>query len=121
MKMNVLLPILSLIVPVVALPAAAPRPNIVIIMADDLGYGDLGGVWGGQASTPHLQQLAREGLRFTDFHSNGPVCTPTRAALMTGRYSQRLGIVKAFNHRFDYAGWEGRGIAAEHNRGEVTV
>ena len=99
----------------------ALRPNIIILMADDLGYGDLGGVWGGQAKTPHLDQLAREGLRFTDFHSNGPVCTPTRAALMTGRYAQRLGVTKAFNHRYDYTGWEGRGIAAEHNRGEVTV
>lgn len=110
---------LSAAVPASSAPAA--RPNVVIIMADDLGYGDLGGVWGGKARTPHLDQLAREGLRFTDFHSNGPVCTPTRASLMTGRYAQRLGITKAFNHRFDYAGWEGRGIAAEHNREEKTI
>ena len=105
-------------------PAAEPsatQPNIVIMMADDLGYGDLGGPWGGKARTPHLDRLAREGLRLTDFHSSGPVCTPTRAALMTGRYPKRLGIVKAFNNKFDFAGWENRGIAAEHNAREITL
>src|ERR1044072_7303204 len=56
----------------VAPVSAEVRPNIVIILADDLGYGDLGGVWGGRAKTPNLDQLAREGLRFTDFHSSGP-------------------------------------------------
>jgi arylsulfatase A-like enzyme len=113
--------LLALLGPVLALAAVTPPPNLVVIMADDLGYGDLGGVWGGNARTPHLDRLAQEGLRFTDFHSSGPVCTPTRAALMTGRYPQRLGITKAFNHRYDYTGWESRGIAADHNRGEVTV
>lgn len=101
--------------------APAPRPNIVVIMADDLGYGDLGGAWGGRAKTPHLDQLAREGLRFTDFHSSGPVCTPTRAALMTGRYPLRLGIEKAFNHPFNFDGWQDRGIAADHNKNEITI
>ncbi len=100
---------------------AALRPNIVIILADDLGYGDLGGVWGGRAKTPNLDQLAHEGLRFTDFHSSGPVCTPTRGALMTGRYPLRLGLEKAFNHRFNFKGWQDLGIAAEHNRNEITV
>jgi arylsulfatase A len=69
-------------------------PNIIVIMADDLGYGDLG-CYGGMAKTPHLDQLAREGLRFTDFHTNGAVCSPTRAAFLTGRYQQRCGIVTA--------------------------
>ncbi len=67
-------------------------PNIIIILADDLGYGDVGGFYGGIAHTPHLNQLAREGMLFTDFHSNGAMCSPTRAALLTGRYQQRLGI-----------------------------
>lgn len=67
------------------------RPNIVLIMADDLGYGDLS-PYGGWIDAPHIDRLAEEGLRFTDFHSNGPVCSPTRAALMTGRYQQRSGI-----------------------------
>lgn len=70
---------------------AAERPNIVLILADDLGYGDLG-VYGNTSSrTPNLDRLAREGLRFTDFHSNGPMCTPTRTALLTGRYQNRFG------------------------------
>lgn len=67
-------------------------PNIILIVADDLGYADLGCYGGKRAKTPHLDQLAKEGLRFTDFHSNGAMCSPTRAALMTGRYQQRAGI-----------------------------
>ncbi|MFB3827913.1 MAG: sulfatase-like hydrolase/transferase [Bryobacteraceae bacterium] len=75
-----------------ALPAPR-KPNIVIILADDLGYGDLA-CYGGRNPTPHLDALARGGVRFTDFHSNGAVCSPTRAALMTGRYQQRCGITE---------------------------
>lgn len=67
------------------------RPNIVLILADDLGYGDVGSYGSQLNSTPNIDRLASEGLRFTDFHSNGPMCTPTRAALLTGRYQQRLG------------------------------
>ena len=66
-------------------------PNMVIILADDLGYGDLG-TYEGWIPSPHLDALAKSGLKFTDFHSNGVVCSPTRAALMTGRYPQRAGI-----------------------------
>ena len=66
-------------------------PNFIVILADDLGYGDTGAYGGTRNETPHLDRLAREGLRFTDFHSNGPMCTPTRAALLTGRYQNRLG------------------------------
>lgn len=105
----------------VAQNLAGSKPNIVVIMADDLGYGDLGGAWGGTARTPHLDRMAGEGLRFTDFHSSGTVCTPTRAALMTGRYPSRLRIEKAFNHRFNFDGWQDRGIAADHNRSEITI
>lgn len=68
------------------------RPNFVIIMADDLGYGDLSCYGNKQFETPHLDALARNGLRFTDFHSSGAVCSPTRAGLLTGRYQQRAGI-----------------------------
>lgn len=71
--------------------ADSARPNIVLILADDLGYGDLG-CYGSQLNrTPNIDRLAKEGMRFTDFHSNGSMCTPTRAALLTGRYQQRLG------------------------------
>ncbi len=68
----------------------ASRPNIVLILADDLGYGDLGCYNPqGKIPTPHLDRLAREGMRFTDAHSTSSVCTPTRYALLTGRYSWR--------------------------------
>ncbi len=68
---------------------APPRPNILLIVADDLGYGDLSSYGADDARTPRLDQLAREGVRLTDFYANAPVCTPTRAALITGRYHQR--------------------------------
>ena len=75
------------------------RPNFVLILADDLGYGDLG-VYGNKVNrTPNLDRMAREGLRFTDFHSNGPMCSPTRAALLTGRYQHRFG--EAFEGALD--------------------
>ena len=68
------------------------KPNIILIMADDLGYGDLSCYGNPLVKTPHLDRLAAEGVRFTDFHSNGTVCSPTRAALLTGKYQQRTGI-----------------------------
>ena len=70
---------------------AADSPNFIVIMADDLGYGDLSS-YGGWIETPHLDKLAAQGMEFTDFHSSGNVCSPTRAGLMTGRYQQRAGI-----------------------------
>lgn len=66
-------------------------PNLVVILADDLGYGDLS-TYGGWIRTPNLDRLAAEGMRFTDFHASGPVCSPTRAGLLTGRYQQRAGL-----------------------------
>jgi arylsulfatase A-like enzyme len=70
--------------------AAQTRPNIVLVVADDLGYGDLGSYGAPDITTPNLDRLAREGVRFTDFYANAPVCTPTRAGLMSGRYQQRV-------------------------------
>jgi len=70
--------------------ATAPRPNIVFIFVDDMGYGDIGCYGAPDARTPRIDQLARQGVRFTQFYSNGPECTPTRTALMTGRYQQRV-------------------------------
>lgn len=67
-------------------------PNFVLIMADDLGYGDVSCYADPGYETPHVDRLAAEGLRFTDFHSSGAVCSPTRAGLLTGRYQQRAGI-----------------------------
>jgi arylsulfatase A-like enzyme len=69
----------------------APKPNVVLIMADDLGYGDLGCYGSTLNRTPHIDSLADAGLRFTDFHSSGPMCTATRVGLLTGRYQQRFG------------------------------
>ncbi len=68
------------------------RPNIVLIMADDLGYGDIGCYGNETIRTPNIDALADAGMKLTDYHSNGAVCSPTRAALLTGRYQQRCGI-----------------------------
>ena len=68
------------------------RPNIIFILADDLGYGDLSCYGSPDIETPNLDRLAREGVRLTDCYANAAVCTPTRAALMTGRYQQRVGL-----------------------------
>ena len=68
------------------------RPNIIIFLADDLGYHDLSCYGNRDHHTPNLDALAAGGMRFTDCHSNGSVCSPTRAALLTGRYQQRSGI-----------------------------
>jgi arylsulfatase A-like enzyme len=69
------------------------RPNIVFIMADDLGYGSLGCYGCPEVKTPNIDRLAASGVRLTDFHSNGAMCSPTRAALLTGRYPQRCAWV----------------------------
>ena len=78
------------------------NPNIILIVADDMGYGDCGCFGSDSIKTPNIDALGREGIRFTDFHSNGAVCSPTRAALLTGKYQQRCGIesvITAANHR----------------------
>ena len=73
--------------------AQAQRPpNVVLVMMDDLGYGDLGSYGGRDVRTPNIDRLAREGVRLTDAYANGAVCTPTRAALISGRYQQRVGL-----------------------------
>ena len=74
--------------PLFAAEADAPTPNIVVILADDLGYGDPG-CYGGKIQTPHIDQLAAAGMRFTDAHSTSSVCSPTRYGLLTGRYNWR--------------------------------
>jgi len=70
----------------------AASPNIVVILADDLGCRDLQ-LYDGWVETPRIEKMAQEGLTFTDFHANSSVCSPTRAAFLTGRYQQRVGIV----------------------------
>ncbi len=68
------------------------QPNFVIILADDLGIGDLGCFGAGDVQTPHINRLAANGIRFTDWHAGSPVCSPSRASLLTGKYPQRCGI-----------------------------
>jgi arylsulfatase len=75
-----------------ALAADASRPNIVIIFCDDLGYGDIGPFGATGYATPHLDRMAREGIRFTRFYAAQAVCSASRAALLTGCYPNRIGI-----------------------------
>ena len=75
-----------------AAQAQSARPNIVVILMDDLGYGDIGSYGVPDAKTPNIDRLAREGVKMTDFYANGANCSPTRAGFITGRYQQRVGI-----------------------------
>lgn len=68
------------------------KPNFIVIYCDDLGYGDLGCYGSDSVKTPYLDELAQEGVRFTNWYSNSPVCSPSRAALLTGRYPARAGV-----------------------------
>ena len=70
---------------------SSTKPSFVLIVADDLGYGDIGCYGHESNKTPHLNAMAAEGMKFIDFHSNGPMCSPTRAALLTGQYQNRFG------------------------------
>ena len=84
--------ILTALVLLSAAPAfAQAKPNVVLIVMDDVGYGDYGAYGAPDIRTPNVDRLARDGVRFTDFYA-APSCTPTRAALITGRYYQRTGL-----------------------------
>ena len=72
------------------------KPNIVYIFADDLGYGDLSCYGAKDINTPNIDQIAKQGIKFTEFYSASSVCSPSRAALLTGRYPQRMGINTVF-------------------------
>jgi arylsulfatase A-like enzyme len=73
--------------------ATEARPaNVVILLADDLGYGDLGAQGAADVATPNIDRLAKEGVRMTQFYANHPVCSPSRAALLTGKYQHRFGF-----------------------------
>jgi arylsulfatase A-like enzyme len=80
--------VLSLVGSAGAAPPQTTRPNVVLILADDLGYADVG-CYGGRIPTPHLDRLALAGMRFTDAHTSSSVCSPTRYGLLTGRYNWR--------------------------------
>src|SRR5438874_11292618 len=80
---------------------AAERPNVVLIVADDLGWADLGCYGSKFHKTPHLDRLAAAGARFTDAYAAAPICSPTRAALLTGKYPARLNLTDWLPGRAD--------------------
>ncbi|MEX2262975.1 MAG: sulfatase-like hydrolase/transferase [Bryobacteraceae bacterium] len=86
------------------LPAEQQRPNIVLILADDLGYIDLGCAGNSSIHTPHIDKLASQGIRFTDFVVSWPACTPSRSSILTGRYPQRNGLYDMI--RNDEVNWK---------------
>lgn len=90
------------------LAAAPPRPNVIVVLIDDMGWGDFSCFGNRDAQTPHVDQLAAEGLRFSQFYVNAPICSPSRCALVTGQYPQRWRITSYLNNRQDNAR---RGVA----------
>ncbi|MBT5705114.1 sulfatase [bacterium] len=98
MKRNIFLSLLSLVISQVAIVSkgnAAEKPNFVVIFCDDLGYGDIGAFGNPSIRTPNLDQMAAEGQRWTNFYVGASVCTPSRAALLTGRLPVRNGMMSA--------------------------
>ena len=95
---------LALIVALAAsslLQSAESKPNIVFILVDDMGYADIGCMGAKDIRTPNIDRIAAEGVKFTDFYANAPVCTPTRAGFMTGRWQQRFGLEFAFGYQVE--------------------
>lgn len=75
---------------------ARQKPNVVIFYIDDMGYSDISSYGQDKWQTPNIDRLANEGIRFTDAYSASPVSSPSRAALLTGRYPNRMGISEVF-------------------------
>jgi arylsulfatase A-like enzyme len=98
MKPIALLCLLAVLLPGTAFPAAERKPNILVIVGDDMGYADVGFHGCKDIPTPHLDALAAAGVRFTSGYVSGPYCSPTRAGLLTGRYQNRFG------HEFNSGG-----------------
>lgn len=82
----------ALIIAVSNFAMASDRPNVLIIIADDLGYGDLSSFGATDLQSPHIDSLIQGGMKFTEFYANCPVCSPTRAALLSGRYQDLVGV-----------------------------
>ena len=72
--------------------AAEAKPNLILILVDDQGYYDLGCYGGTEFDTPRIDRMAREGIRFTDYYAAAPICSPSRAGLLTGCYPRRVGL-----------------------------
>ncbi|MGJ8743549.1 sulfatase-like hydrolase/transferase [Polaribacter sp.] len=77
------------------------KPNVILIFADDLGYSDISSYGSKNVKTPNLDQLANQGLRFTNYHTGASICSPSRAALLTGAYPQRTGLYLGINPKRD--------------------
>ena len=110
-----------------AQPASSSRPNIVLIITDDVGYGDIGSYGAPDIKTPNIDSLAKTGTRFTQFYANGSSCTPTRAGLISGRYQQRFALERPLR-RANSPGRQGGpaghrpvAAAAARNRGYATA
>ncbi len=94
-RRQAILPVTCLVSAVLAFAAnAADRPNIVLVMADDQGWGDMAYNGHPIVKTPNFDQAAATGLRFDRFYAAAPVCSPTRASVMTGRHPNRMGVFK---------------------------
>lgn len=98
-------------------PTGYRKPNLIIILCDNLGFGDIGCFASTKHRTPHINQMAKEGMRLTNFYASSGVCTPSRASLMTGCYAQRIDM-----HISDKGGWVLRPVAAKGlNPDELTL
>src|SRR5438876_4720779 len=102
---------LSAVVLAAATAPALGKPNVIVFLSDDVGYGEYGFQGNKEIPTPHIDSLARNGVRFTSGYVSGPYCSPTRAGLMTGRYQNRFG------HEFNPAGGVKQGMPVS----EVTM
>ncbi|MEO1528827.1 MAG: sulfatase [Planctomycetota bacterium] len=98
MRLTSFVPAVSLLLlSTFAVYAAEQRPNVIFLLTDDLGYADVGCYGAKNVKTPHIDQLAAEGIRFTCFHTAASICSPSRAAFLTGAYPQRAGLYMGIN------------------------
>src|SRR5262245_7685607 len=97
----------------------APRPNIIFILADDLGWTDLGCQGSKYYDSPNIDRLAKEGLRFTSGYTCGPNCQPTRAALITGQYGPRTGVYTVAS--IDRFNWQSRPLLPGDNAQQLPA
>ncbi|MEZ5301477.1 MAG: sulfatase-like hydrolase/transferase [Verrucomicrobiales bacterium] len=97
--MRSILALVTLFIAATSASHAAAPPNFVFVFIDDMGWGDLSCFGGEGPETEHIDRLASEGLRFTNFYVNSPICSPSRTALTTGQYPQRWGITSYLAHR----------------------
>lgn len=98
-------------------PASAAKPNFLLIFVDNLGYGDLGCYGNRENKTPHIDRLAREGARCTDFYIASPSCSPSRGAILTGRHPLRNGL----NYQLSTGEGNGTEGAARHRAHHSAV